>query len=227
MQDFALTAYPKDATTTIRTGPPSVGLYAAYGKRSLDLILAALLLPAFALTIAVLWGIVRAGGGPGFFGHTRIGRNGKPFKCWKIRTMVADADAQLQAHLSANPQAAAEWARDHKLTDDPRISPLGRLLRKTSLDELPQIWNVIRGDMSFVGPRPVVAEEIIKYGHHAPAYLAQRPGLTGLWQISGRNDTSYGERVALDVAYLTRSSFGCDVVVIVLTARTMFNRTGR
>ncbi|CAD0186659.1 Undecaprenyl phosphate N,N'-diacetylbacillosamine 1-phosphate transferase [Ruegeria sp. THAF57] len=203
------------------------GFYTGIGKRVFDVSLALLLLPALAPVIFVLWCLVRRDGGPGFFGHTRIGKGGKPFKCWKIRSMVVDAEEKLQAYLDANPDAAAEWERDHKLTIDPRINRLGDILRKTSLDELPQIWNVLKGEMSFVGPRPVVAVELIKYGSSASAYLAQKPGITGLWQVSGRNDISYRERVEMDVAYLAARSFLKDVKIISLTASAVFLRTGR
>ncbi len=141
--------------------------------------------------------------------------------------MIADAETHLQAYLKANPDAAAEWERDHKLTSDPRINRLGHILRRTSLDELPQIWNVLKGDMSFVGPRPVVAVELVKYGGSASAYLAQKPGITGLWQVSGRNDVSYSHRVALDVDYLTRRSLAEDVRILSLTAAAVLLRTGR
>ncbi len=141
--------------------------------------------------------------------------------------MVVDAEDKLQAYLDANPDAADEWARDHKLTNDPRINRLGDVLRKTSLDELPQIWNVLKGEMSFVGPRPVVAIELVKYGSSASAYLAQKPGITGLWQVSGRNDISYRERVEMDVVYLARQSFLSDIKIISMTASAVFLRTGR
>ncbi|MES0828502.1 sugar transferase [Ruegeria sp. SCP11] len=201
--------------------------YSGLGKRVFDIVFAVLLLPVVAPVILVLWCLVRRDGGPGFFGHTRVGQDAKPFKCWKIRSMVVDAEARLQSYLDANPEAAAEWERDHKLTHDPRINRLGHILRKTSLDELPQIWNVLKGEMSFVGPRPVVAIELVKYGSSASAYLAQKPGITGLWQVSGRNDISYGERVAMDVDYLDRCSFVTDLKIISLTASAVLLRTGR
>ncbi len=141
--------------------------------------------------------------------------------------MVVDAEDKLQAYLDANPEDADEWERDHKLTNDPRINRLGDVLRKTSLDELPQIWNVLKGEMSFVGPRPVVAIELVKYGSSASAYLAQKPGITGLWQVSGRNDISYRERVEMDVVYLARQSFLSDIKIISMTASAVFLRTGR
>lgn len=228
MHDFALAAYPiEDSADRHITGQASSGFYAKIGKRFFDLGLAVLLLPVLAPVIFALWLVVRRDGGAGFFGHTRVGRGGKPFKCWKLRSMVVDAEAKLQAYLDANPEAAAEWARDHKLTNDPRINRLGHILRKTSLDELPQIWNVLKGEMSFVGPRPIVTKELPKYGSSVPAYLAQKPGITGLWQVSGRNDISYDERVALDVAYLSRRSFPRDLQIIAKTGMAVLGTTGR
>ncbi|WP_170761178.1 sugar transferase [Ruegeria lacuscaerulensis] len=228
MLDFSSAAHSQDSTAD-QPAPHTVpsGFYTGLGKRVFDLLLALLLLPVIAPVIFILWCLVRSDGGPGFFGHTRIGKNGKPFKCWKIRSMVVNAESRLQAYLDANPEAAEEWERDHKLTNDPRINRLGHILRKTSLDELPQIWNVLRGEMSFVGPRPVVAIELVKYGSSASAYLAQKPGITGLWQVSGRNDISYSERVAMDVAYLARRSFLKDLKIISLTASAVLLRTGR
>lgn len=223
MQDFALAAYSIDES--VDQQKPS--FYPSFGKRAFDISFALLLLPVLVPVILLLWVLVRCDGGAGFFGHTRVGRNGKPFKCWKLRSMVVNAEAKLQAYLDANPEAAAEWERDHKLTNDPRINGLGHFLRKTSLDELPQIWNVLKGEMSFVGPRPIVTKELKKYGHSVPAYLAQKPGITGLWQVSGRNDISYDERVTLDVAYLTRRSFRTDLQIIARTGLAVLGTTGR
>ncbi|KIC36067.1 sugar transferase [Leisingera sp. ANG-M7] len=228
MQDFALTAYSVEGSADHRLPAQApAGFYARVGKRVFDTGFALLLLPVLAPVILFLWILARRDGGPGFFGHTRVGRDGRPFKCWKVRSMVADAEARLQAHLDADPAAAAEWERDHKLANDPRISRLGHVLRKTSLDELPQIWNVLKGEMSFVGPRPIVTRELAKYGSSAPAYLAQTPGITGLWQVSGRNDVSYEERVALDVAYLRRRSFLADLKIIARTGLAVLGATGR
>jgi lipopolysaccharide/colanic/teichoic acid biosynthesis glycosyltransferase len=153
--------------------------------------------------------------------------DGKAFKCWKIRTMVHDAETRLRAHLKADPEAAAEWDRDRKLTNDPRITRLGQFLRRTSLDELPQIWNVLRGEMSFVGPRPIVRSELQKYGSFRGAYKTMKPGITGLWQVSGRNDVSYDERVKMDVEYMNNVSFLLDVQIILGTAGAVLSRTGK
>lgn len=139
--------------------------------------------------------------GPIIFRHTRIGRGGQPFHCLKFRSMCVDADVRLKNLLETDEQARAEWARDHKLKDDPRISPIGRFLRKTSIDELPQLFNVLKGEMSMVGPRPIVAAEVPRYGRYFSVYCSVRPGITGLWQVSGRNDVSYRRRVAMDTVY--------------------------
>jgi lipopolysaccharide/colanic/teichoic acid biosynthesis glycosyltransferase len=202
-------------------------LYRRLGKRLLDLAIALMILPLVLPVIGVLWLVVTRDGGSGFFGHKRVGRNGKVFRCWKLRTMVVDAEQRLREHLANDPAAAEEWARDHKLTHDPRITRLGAFMRKTSLDELPQIWNVIRGDMSFVGPRPIVRVELHKYGMYRPVYLSMTPGITGLWQVSGRNDVSYSERVQLDLAYSKSLSLFTDVRLIVMTGLSVIAATGR
>jgi len=204
-------------------------LYKIIGKRITDIVFALLIAPLALIVVAVVAVIMMASGEGSnlFFGHRRIGKNGKVFKCWKIRTMVLDAETRLREHLANNPDAAAEWARDHKLENDPRITGVGRFLRRTSLDELPQIWNVLKGDMSFVGPRPIVRTEMHKYGPHRRAYTSVRPGVTGLWQISGRNDISYVERVALDVAYVDSMTFWRDLKLIAKTALVIVIPTGR
>jgi len=196
-------------------------------KRVLDLGFVLALLPLALPLMAILALTIRRDGGPAFFGHARIGRHGRTFRCWKLRTMVPDAEAALAAHLAADRDAAAEWARDYKLTDDPRVTRLGRFLRRTSLDELPQLLNVARGDMSVVGPRPVTVAELSKYDGFSWVYLAVKPGLTGLWQVSGRNDVDYAARVALDVDYHASRSFVGDVAIIARTGRAVLARTGR
>ncbi|MFY9212178.1 MAG: sugar transferase [Aestuariivita sp.] len=201
--------------------------YERRGKRMVDLCLAVLLLPVLAPIIALLWIITRCDGQPGLFAHTRIGRNGTPFRCWKIRTMVADAEAHLARHIANNPQAAHEWSRAHKLTDDPRVTRLGRILRRTSLDELPQIWNVLCGDMSLVGPRPVTECELSRYGAHRSIYLNLRPGVTGLWQIKGRSNGCYEERLGMDRSYAATLGLYSDAALILKTALVPFRPTGR
>lgn len=205
----------------------SSGVYATFVKRPLDVAMAILMLPVVLPVIALLWFLVRRDGGAGFFGHLRVGRDGKPFRCWKLRTMEIDAEAKLSSFLAANPDAAAEWAVAHKLERDPRITKIGSFLRKSSLDELPQIWNVLKGEMSFVGARPVVSDELSRYGASKWAYLQARPGITGLWQVSGRNDISYTERVAMDVRYSKDVRFGRDVWILSRTAGAVIGRTGK
>lgn len=202
-------------------------LYRSGGKRAFDIVftlLAALLvLPVIAI-LAVL--VMRDGGAP-FFGHVRTGRDGKPFRCWKIRTMVPDAKERLEAHLRENPAARREWDESFKLADDPRITRIGGILRATSLDELPQIWNILKGEMSVVGPRPVTEQELEFYRGSRRHYLALRPGLTGLWQVSGRNSVSYIDRVILDVAYARAYNLRLDVFIILATILAVLKRTGQ
>lgn len=186
-----------------------------------------MLLPLLFPIIAILWIITKRDGGPGFFGHKRIGQTGREFKCWKVRTMAVDAEERLSAYLAADSQAAKEWVRDYKLTDDPRIMPLGNFLRETGLDELPQIWNVLRGEMSLVGPRPVVKDELARYEGLQWAYFATKPGVTGLWQVSGRNEVSYAERVRMDAEYIRQRSLAFDLKVVGKTAKTVLLRTGK
>jgi Undecaprenyl-phosphate galactose phosphotransferase WbaP len=191
-------------------------------KRSLDLLLVGSGLLLFCWLFAGLALAVKATSrGPVFYGQQRIGRGGRHFMAWKFRSMVADADAQLAAYLAAHPELRAEWERDHKLKDDPRVTWIGRLLRRTSLDELPQLWNVLRGEMSLVGPRPIVDDEVAKYGERFALFCKVRPGLSGLWQVSGRSDTTYAERVALDCYYVRNWSVWLDLVIIARTVRVV------
>ena len=165
-------------------------------------------------------------GGSAMYAHSRIGEGGGRFSCLKFRSMCPDADARLQALLTSDPQARIEWARDHKLRRDPRITPLGGFLRRSSLDELPQFLNVLRGDMSLVGPRPIVDAEVPKYGRYIAHYYANKPGITGLWQISGRNDVGYRRRVAMDVIYARRRSVGLYIWILLATAPAVLFRRG-
>lgn len=214
------------ASVEVASAPGSRLAYARMPKRLFDIALSLTMLPIVLPLIAILYLCVRIEGGPGFFGHVRVGRNGRPFRCWKIRTMVPDAEARLQALLRDDPAARREWLAGRKLRRDPRITRLGAMLRATSLDELPQIWNVLKGDMSLIGPRPVTAAELDLYGAHRPAYLALRPGVTGLWQVSGRNALDYADRVMLDVAYVERVTLLHDVMILARTAQAVLNRTG-
>ena len=196
-------------------------------KRSMDVALVltggACLLPALAV-LAVLVKVTSPG--PVFFGHTRIGFRGQRFKAWKFRSMVTDGAGLLRHRLAADPEAAAEWARDHKLKDDPRITRVGALLRKASLDELPQLWNVLRGDMSLVGPRPIVDDEVVKYGKYYAVYKSVRPGITGLWQVSGRNDTTYDQRLGYDEFYVRNWSPWLDMHILARTVAALFCTRG-
>ncbi len=159
--------------------------------------------------------------GPLFFVQRRIGRGGREFPCIKFRTMCKDADVALQQHFLNSSAARLEWARDHKLRNDPRITRLGAQIRKLSLDEFPQLINIIMGDMSLVGPRPIVASEIARYGRYFEAYCSVRPGLTGLWQVSGRNDVSYRRRVSIDCYYVRNKSLLLDLAILLRTGPTV------
>ncbi|WP_417261743.1 sugar transferase [Celeribacter sp.] len=203
-----------------------VPIYAGAMKRVFDIVLSLLLLPMIAPLILLLCLMVCRDGGSGFFGHARVGKGGKTFKCWKIRTMVTDSQERLEALLKSDPAARAEWEQDRKLRNDPRVTPLGNFLRKSSLDELPQLWNVLKGEMSLIGPRPVTEPELVMYGKDAVIYEALRPGVTGLWQVSGRNDVSYKERVELDVRYHNKMSFMLDMEILFRTAKSVVSRTG-
>lgn len=215
-----------DVTTLIgsparRISEPEVSLLWQFVKRQLDFFGALALiivLAPFLLLVAVL---VSTSGRPIFFSQNRIGRNGETFRCFKFRTMVPDAERVLLHLLENDPAARAEWQRDFKLKNDPRITGVGAFLRKTSLDELPQLFNVLRGEMSLVGPRPIVQGELNRYGRAARWYLAVRPGMTGLWQVSGRNDTDYVRRVALDTYYVRAQSLALDFVILLMTIRVV------
>ena len=195
-------------------------------KRWLDVAGAVFALVLFAPLLALLALLVRLDGGPAVFAHQRVGRHGRPFACLKFRTMVVDAEAQLQAILDSDPQARAQWEREHKLIDDPRITRLGAFLRTSSLDELLQFVNVLRGDMSLVGPRPIVEAELAHYGADADYYLACRPGMTGLWQVQGRNDVDYDTRVRLDRIYANRRTLRMDLEILARTVGVVLNRKG-
>ena len=187
-------------------------------KRMVDVVVAGLaLVLAAPIMLIVAAAIYLTMGGPVMFAQRRVGWGGKHFDCLKFRTMVKDSDAVLKHYLATNPEAAREWYATCKLADDPRVTSLGHLLRKSSLDELPQLINILRGDMSCVGPRPVVPTEIEKYGEHQDAYLASLPGLTGSWQCSGRSTLDYADRVALDVAYARNWSLALDFNIMLRT----------
>jgi exopolysaccharide production protein ExoY len=196
-------------------------------KRVLDCVIAVLVfivsLPIF-LTLALL---VAMDGGPVIYRHKRIGREGHQFDCYKFRTMIVGAHDLFDEFLAYHPSVVAEWEEAQKLDFDPRITSTGRFLRRTSLDEMPQLLNVIRGEMSLVGPRPVTKPELQRYGAHASEYLTVRPGLTGFWQVSGRNRLSYAERVALDVRYIRTRSIWFDTVILFRTIIVLLRGDGK
>ena len=195
--------------------------------RVMDVLIAgAALLFLAPLLIAIFMAVKVQDGGPGLFRHSRIGKGGKVFPCLKFRSMVLDADARLDHLLSTDPSARLEWEKDHKLRRDPRVTGLGSFLRKSSLDELPQLINVLRGEMSLVGPRPIVPREAERYGSKLAAYCSVTPGITGLWQVSGRNDVSYRRRVAMDVIYSRRRSLAYNVMILVKTLPAVLLRRG-
>jgi Undecaprenyl-phosphate galactose phosphotransferase WbaP len=196
-------------------------------KRGLDLVIVLCLAPLWVPLVGLLGLIVRlTSPGRAFYTQTRIGVDGKLFQCWKLRSMVSNADEVLRDYLASNPELQAEWDRDHKLKNDPRITWIGHILRKTSLDELPQLWNIVRGDMSLVGPRPIVTAEIPKYGDVYEQYLQVVPGITGMWQVNGRNNTEYHERLALDEYYVRNWSVWLDLYILLCTVKVVLLREG-
>jgi lipopolysaccharide/colanic/teichoic acid biosynthesis glycosyltransferase len=180
----------------------------------------------FSPLIVVIVFMMRKSGASVIYKHRRVGRGGQMFSCLKFRTMVPNADQVLRELLTSSPELQAEWVRDHKLRNDPRVTRLGRFLRRTSLDELPQLWNVLRGEMSLVGPRPVVREELLRYGRNVGTYLAAKPGITGLWQVTGRNNTDYRRRVVLDTYYVRNQNLLLDLYILVKTTGVVLGGSG-
>lgn len=203
------------------TRPP-----ARFLKRTMDIIVSACLLIIFMPLLLALAAMVKSDGGPAFFGHMRLGLGGEKFPCYKFRSMVLNASEFLKEMLAKDPIARAEWEKDFKLKSDIRITRIGKFLRKTSLDELPQLWNVLIGQMSLVGPRPIVESELERYKEDAAYYLMAKPGMTGLWQISGRNDTDYATRVYLDAWYVKNWSLWYDLSILCKTAGVIIQPKG-
>jgi exopolysaccharide production protein ExoY len=195
-------------------------------KRVFDFIVASVLIISLFPILAIIALLASLDGGPPFFGHRRIGANGESFVCWKFRTMVPNADKVLARTLATDASARAEWERDFKLKNDPRVTRIGRILRATSFDELPQLFNVLKGEMSLVGPRPIVTKEIARYGSAFHDYARCRPGITGAWQVSGRNDIDYGSRVRLDQEYARNWSLKRDGRILLLTAVVVIQGKG-
>ena len=195
-------------------------------KRAFDLVASMVLIILFGPLLLLIALAVRCDGGDALFGHRRIGAGGQTFRCWKFRSMVPDAEAVLADTLATDPAARAEWDKDFKLRNDPRVTPLGNFLRRSSLDELPQLFNVLKGEMSLVGPRPIVAAEVERYGQAMEEYRACKPGITGLWQVSGRNDVDYAERIELDRRYAWSWSLKGDVMILIRTLGVVARRSG-
>jgi Undecaprenyl-phosphate galactose phosphotransferase WbaP len=208
------------------TGPEHSFRYRVV-KRLLDIALVLLASPVLLLITLVIAAAIRIGSpGPIFFSHRRIRRPGAFFSMGKFRTMCVNSTEILEAYLAANPEARVEWHKYHKLRHDPRITPIGHFLRRTSLDELPQLWNVFTGSMSLVGPRPIVAAEVEKYGEYFADYCRVKPGITGLWQISGRSGVGYQERVQFDREYVRNWSLTRDMIILVKTLRCVLHQDG-
>jgi exopolysaccharide production protein ExoY len=196
-------------------------------KRLFDVVSAffgLLLLAPALLTVALL--VWAHDGGSAFYGHKRVGRHGRLFKCWKFRSMVRNGDEILAAHLAADPVAEKEWVETQKLTDDPRVTPIGKFIRKTSIDELPQLWNVLFGEMSLIGPRPIVRAELDRYGKDRRYYLLVRPGITGLWQVNGRSATTYARRIEFDRLYVENWSYAQDLDILFKTPLAVLKGDG-
>lgn len=199
-----------------------------FTKRTFDILFSlAVFVFTFPLFLLIGFLIAVTSRGQIIYGHKRMGRGGTSFYCYKFRTMYKDADIRLKELLKTDPEIKAEWESSFKLKNDPRITPLGKFLRKTSLDEFPQFWNVIKGDLSVVGPRPVVEDEMVKYfNKRAAIVLSIRPGLTGLWQVSGRSNVSYEERIRLDEEYVNSQSFWLDLKLIAKTLPAILTSRG-
>ena len=196
-------------------------------KRSIDIAGALLFFTLFGpLYLGIVIAIALNMGGPVHYGQKRLGRGGRGFRFYKFRSMHVDADEMLERHLAADPAARLQWSRYQKLDQDPRITPLGRFLRRTSLDEVPQLFNVLKGDMSLVGPRPCMERQRSLYGEHWQGYCEMRPGLTGLWQVSGRNKLTYAQRVELDMRYAAEWSLWLDIKILARTVWVVLSHHG-
>lgn len=195
-------------------------------KRAFDIICSSLIIIISSPLLIYLWYKVTRDGGPAIYGHLRVGRHGKLFPCYKFRSMVLNSQEVLQHLLDTDPEARAEWEKDFKLKNDPRITAVGRFIRKTSLDELPQLFNVLKGEMSLVGPRPIISEELSRYDEDVDYYLMAKPGMTGLWQVSGRNDVDYETRVYFDSWYVKNWSLWNDIAILFKTVKVVLRRDG-
>jgi lipopolysaccharide/colanic/teichoic acid biosynthesis glycosyltransferase len=210
-----------------RDNDPSGGFCYRVLKRTLDLTIILSVLPLLLPVLMVIGVLVLLSSpGPVLYSHRRICRGGNIFSIWKFRTMCLNSTEILETYLSQNHEARSEWERTHKLRCDPRVTKIGKILRRFSLDELPQVWNIFRGHMSFVGPRPIVSAEIDRYGDSFSRYCAVKPGLTGLWQVSGRTNLTYNERIALDCQYINTWSLGLDTSILLMTFMAVISQQG-
>lgn len=207
-----------DRLSTWAGSPPAGTMFKVHSsalKRAMDLVISFSALAFVAPVLMIVYALIKIfDPGPALFSHLRVGRDGRMFTVYKFRTMRVDAQERLDDVLKNDPAAAAEWAEFQKLRNDPRVTVLGRILRKSSLDELPQLLNIVRGEMSIVGPRPVTSAEIHRYGSDYPFYTAVRPGVLGLWQVKGRNKLTYPERVAYDVQYVKTWTIWQDIKIL-------------
>lgn len=216
---------PRPIGTIIRPAPK--GFYRSWGKRVLDILSSAVAILLLSPVLLIVWALVRMDGGPGLYSQPRVGMNGKTFRCWKLRTMVVDADAALARMCDADPVIAKEWHENQKLEHDPRITRIGRILRASSIDELPQLFNVLMGDMSIVGPRPFISNQAELYNEAGGrSYYTVRPGITGTWQVFGRSQTRFVDRVKFDTLYCRDISLWNDIYLIVMTVGVVLRRTG-
>ena len=227
VRSLSVTAKDICGVLTLKLDQRLTLFFPRFCKRSFDLLLSISALLLLSPLFLLLCLAVRLGSkGPIFYGQRRIGRDQDIFKVWKFRSMLIEADEVLRQHLERNPALQAEWDRDHKLKRDPRVTVIGRWLRKFSLDELPQLWNVVCGDMSLVGPRPIVQAEIERYGDCFEQYRRVRPGVTGLWQVSGRNNTTYELRIRIDNYYVRNWSLSLDAYILLRTVKTLLFSEG-
>ncbi|WP_437610644.1 sugar transferase [Erwinia sp. V71] len=219
MEDLKVISHnrQKRASSSISAVSPALARRSSQAlKRSFDIVVAALLLMFLAPAMLVLWRMASREGGKGIYGQQRVGKNGKRFTCYKFRTMVTDADERLL--LATSEQARHDWEDDFRLEQDPRVTEFGQFLRSTSLDKLPQLWNVLRGDMSLVGPRPIMAVELERYASKAGYYTLTKPGITGLWQVSGRRGNDYATRAHYDAQYASNWNVWSDSLILCKTA---------
>ena len=205
-------------------GTARSGIYRNAAKRVFDVVIVLVSAPIVLPLVLMLALLVARDGGRAFYSQARVGRGGRIYTIWKLRSMVVNAETKLEAHLAADPAARAEWDSTQKLKSDPRITRFGRLLRKSSMDELPQLFNVLRGDMSLVGPRPMMPEQRSLYPGHA--YYALRPGITGIWQVSERNDSTFADRAGFDAQYDRDLSLATDLRLLMATVRVVLRATG-